>query len=400
MATEYKLSYTASEIDEKLGKVDENATNISQLSETVNDLNKKGGGQPTPVTLASEMTDTTKLYLYVGSEDGYSNGHFYYYNGTSWVSGGKYGGEAIGWTTEQIDLFDSLLNYIPFKDAVAGTIADLLVASLRKNSGGTTDEPVAEMYTITRTLENCTSSSEIASIVEGVSHSETFAPNDGYTLDGAEITVTMGGADISSSYADGVLSIGSVTGNIEITVKAKEMSYVLYELPQATTFDGTKATCIDTGVALFDEDKDWSIVVDMETISGGQFSLYGKIFSVNDNNNYPYLTAPVNNNPRVYYFGSYATFGSSVWVGEKTGNTMKCVVTHIAESGVVNVCADMTDVAGKSHDNVTGTTPVATFTALTDNVELGNRSGFSFKTNDFKIYSRVLTDDEISAYLA
>lgn len=40
MATEYKLSYTASEIDEKLGKVDENATNISLLSEQI--VNKGG----------------------------------------------------------------------------------------------------------------------------------------------------------------------------------------------------------------------------------------------------------------------------------------------------------------------------------------------------------------------
>lgn len=35
MATEYKLSYTASEIDEKLGKIDENTTNISKLSEEI-----------------------------------------------------------------------------------------------------------------------------------------------------------------------------------------------------------------------------------------------------------------------------------------------------------------------------------------------------------------------------
>lgn len=32
MATEYKLSYTASEIDERLRRVDENTDNISKLS--------------------------------------------------------------------------------------------------------------------------------------------------------------------------------------------------------------------------------------------------------------------------------------------------------------------------------------------------------------------------------
>ena len=50
------------------------------------------GGQPTPVTLASDMTDTSKIYLYTGSESGYSAGHIYYHNGSAWVDGGQYGG--------------------------------------------------------------------------------------------------------------------------------------------------------------------------------------------------------------------------------------------------------------------------------------------------------------------
>jgi len=50
------------------------------------------GGQPTPVTLASDMTDTSKVYLYTGSESGYNAGHVYYYDGSAWVDGGQYGG--------------------------------------------------------------------------------------------------------------------------------------------------------------------------------------------------------------------------------------------------------------------------------------------------------------------
>lgn len=40
MSNEYKLSYTASEIDAKLKKVDEHNSSISNLSEKINDLNK------------------------------------------------------------------------------------------------------------------------------------------------------------------------------------------------------------------------------------------------------------------------------------------------------------------------------------------------------------------------
>lgn len=40
MATEYKLPYTANEINEKLEKIDENTTNISKLSGQIDDLSK------------------------------------------------------------------------------------------------------------------------------------------------------------------------------------------------------------------------------------------------------------------------------------------------------------------------------------------------------------------------
>lgn len=49
-------------------------------------------GTPVAVTSVSNMTDTSKIYLYTGSETGYNNGDWYYYNGSSWVSGGEYGG--------------------------------------------------------------------------------------------------------------------------------------------------------------------------------------------------------------------------------------------------------------------------------------------------------------------
>jgi len=38
------------------------------------------------------MTDTKKVYLYVGSETGESTNYWYYYNGTQWVAGGLYAG--------------------------------------------------------------------------------------------------------------------------------------------------------------------------------------------------------------------------------------------------------------------------------------------------------------------
>ena len=43
---------------------------------------------PQNASLASEMSDTSAVYVYTGSESGYTFGNWYYHNGTEWVSGG------------------------------------------------------------------------------------------------------------------------------------------------------------------------------------------------------------------------------------------------------------------------------------------------------------------------
>ncbi len=51
-------------------------------------------GTPIAVTLAEEMNDINKIYLYTGSESGYNNGNWYYWDGITWVSGGTYGSDS------------------------------------------------------------------------------------------------------------------------------------------------------------------------------------------------------------------------------------------------------------------------------------------------------------------
>ena len=45
---------------------------------------------PLTTSTASGMTDTTRIYIYTGTESGYTSGDKYYYNGSQWVSGGAY----------------------------------------------------------------------------------------------------------------------------------------------------------------------------------------------------------------------------------------------------------------------------------------------------------------------
>ena len=94
-------------------------------------------------------------------------------------------------------------------------------------------------FTIARTLTNCTSSSAATSITEESSHTETLTAASGYTLDGATVKVTMGGVDITASaYSNGVLTIGSVAGDIVITATAVVVPKYTNQIPISTAKTG------------------------------------------------------------------------------------------------------------------------------------------------------------------
>jgi len=52
-------------------------------------------GTPLTADSVDNMIDTDKIYIYTGSESGYANGDWYYYDGTNWVSGGVYNSTAV-----------------------------------------------------------------------------------------------------------------------------------------------------------------------------------------------------------------------------------------------------------------------------------------------------------------
>ena len=81
------------EVESKPGdNADFSASDLSLIQEAINSIAIAGSGAPAVVTLASQMTDEGKVYLYAGSETGYTKGDWYYYNGSAWTDGGKYGG--------------------------------------------------------------------------------------------------------------------------------------------------------------------------------------------------------------------------------------------------------------------------------------------------------------------
>lgn len=100
------------------------------LAEQVSRL-QKVVGSPFVANTAASMTNTDRVYVYTGSESGYTAGNWYYYDGSAWVSGGVYNsagmntdttlamagipadaeatGEAVAELSRQINHFDDSL---------------------------------------------------------------------------------------------------------------------------------------------------------------------------------------------------------------------------------------------------------------------------------------------------
>lgn len=77
----------------------------------------------------------------------------------------------------------------------------------------------ATSYTITNTLTSCYNNNSAASVANNAAYAAKLVPYSGYTL--GEITVTMGGVDISATAVDDDdIAIAKVTGNVVITCTA------------------------------------------------------------------------------------------------------------------------------------------------------------------------------------
>jgi len=95
----------------------------------------------------------------------------------------------------------------------------------------------AERYGVSYQLTNVTSSNEATEVTEGASFVAELTAAEGFAI--SSVVVTMGGADVTEAvYADGVVSIPSVTGAISITAVAKAAAPSYTNLvPMALDYD-------------------------------------------------------------------------------------------------------------------------------------------------------------------
>lgn len=137
-----------------------NAQKIGQLQTDVAVINTQVGalanGSPAPVATVAEMADESAVYLYTGSETGYTAGNWYYWNGSAWTSGGTYGGAVTSTTftehgvpADDFAVGEALALKADRAD-VDGTLSDKIDAVVETDSSSETVEvDMSDMQRIT-----------------------------------------------------------------------------------------------------------------------------------------------------------------------------------------------------------------------------------------------------------
>lgn len=93
---------------------------------------------------------------------------------------------------------------------------------------------------VTASLTHCTSDNSRASVIDGQGYAATLTAAEDYTLEGANVTIMMGGVDVSTFYKNGVIAIPNVTGDLEIAVTAvKSAPSYTNQIPISTDTDGS-----------------------------------------------------------------------------------------------------------------------------------------------------------------
>ena len=93
-------------------------------------------------------------------------------------------------------------------------------------------------HSVQQVLTNVTISDAPVSVESGKPFSAEITAKENYEI--ISVTVTMGGADITSSaYANGKINISSVTGDVVITAAARIVTSVINQIPISTDMDGS-----------------------------------------------------------------------------------------------------------------------------------------------------------------
>lgn len=115
---------------------------IAECRAIADSVRKEAYGSPLVADAVEDMTDQSRVYVYTGSETGYTSGHWYYYNGSTWTDGGVYNAVAVD-TDTTLTIAGKAADAKKVGDELASvkeefSDLDLRVEILEKGGGGET----------------------------------------------------------------------------------------------------------------------------------------------------------------------------------------------------------------------------------------------------------------------
>ena len=182
-------------------------------------------GAPQKAATVADMSDTDTIYVYTGSETGYVNGNWYYYEQGSWVSGGVYNAVAISTDTtlsRQGEAADAAATGRAIDAVFYSSAKTKLLTILRgirewniPDPAGLIDELEDELFP----------AGDVVSIAAVYTQSGTVVAGADMDSLRADLVVTATMSDSSTSVISDYTLLGSLTtGTSTITVKYRDLT--------------------------------------------------------------------------------------------------------------------------------------------------------------------------------
>lgn len=154
---------------------------------------------PVAASDASEMQNENTIYVYTGSETGYTYGDWYYYDGTTWVSGGEYASTALlvddtlsraGQAADAKAVGDAIDNAVgDVTDDIAGLKQDIIDGRVTVSTGGDEQSFTSDYFRkgiINLSTGNINGNSQVRVNVDGTNK---LLYGMAYSLNGVDIVV-------------------------------------------------------------------------------------------------------------------------------------------------------------------------------------------------------------------
>lgn len=395
-------------------------------------------GSPLVASTVAEMTDQTRVYVYTGSESGYTAGNWYYWDGSAWTSGGVYNATAVSTDTtlsvagkaadakatgdEIADLKDDFDALEPglstdARDALLNVLKHLVW--LDSHANDYYEALKAELYAAGYPKITATFNPGTHNVYEGDSL-DSLKPylTVKYYVDDSSAGTVVSDYTLSGDIAEGTQTIyvrySDYSTSFTVTV-TNPFIYRLSNTPVA--FDG--ASGIDTGIKLLSENRTFTIALEFtdntpyntEQRESYLFGCYvptspytGVFLQVYDGGaqgenrivRHVLRCTPPGKN------GGQVIFDNNIPVTQLVGRVIRMCFRYDSANEEVKAVLSVNGVS------ITPSTDTFdyTFTALTTNLSIGCRIGstsmsnfFKGQCNDFKVFNSALSDAEMQAYI-